>query len=249
MLTVKDLAKLSSVSTRTIRYYDAIDLLQPSVVGSNGYRYYGQAELLRLQQILLYKELELDLETIKELLAKHTTNLADLLVEHRSKLTARIKRLEVIIGTIDRTIEHLEGAIEMKDNEIFIGFSDEVQEKYAKEAETMYDPETVRESNRRWKSYSKDKRTAILNEGGEIMIKMADLMDLEPGDARVQALIGAWRANMENFWVPNLDHLVGLGELYNQDERFKANYEKVKPGLAAFYLAAIKEYVCREKTS
>jgi len=247
MLTVKVLAKLSSVTTRTIHYYDEIGLLEPAVVGANGYRYYGQDELLRLQQILLYKELGLELDTIKELLSDPALDLETLLKGHRATLSARIKRLETIIATIDKTMQHLKGKINMTNDEIFVGFSAEQQEKYAKEAETLYDPETVRESNRRWKTYSKEKQASILRESQQITLKMADLMGSEPGDPRVQACVAEWRANMENFWVPNVDQLVGLAELYNQDERFRSNYEKVKPGLAAFYLAAIEEYVRRLK--
>lgn len=249
MLTVKALAKLSSVTSRTIHYYDEIGLLKPAVVGLNGYRYYGENELLRLQQILLYKELGLELETIKELLVDQALDLEALLAQHRVKLNERIKRLETIVGTVDKTIDHLKGRTKMSNDEIFIGFSEEEQEKYAKEAETMYDPETVRESNRIWKTYSKEKQIAIMEESGAIMTRMADLMDknIDIGDPRIQQCVAEWRANMENFWVPNLDQLVGLGELYNQDERFRANYDNLKPGLAAFYLAAIREYVRQQK--
>lgn len=249
MLTVKALARLSSVTPRTIHYYDEIGLLKPAKVGVNGYRYYGHNELLRLQQILLYRELDLELETIKTLLADPDQDMEALLSGHRARLEARIKRMQAIIGTIDKTIDHLKGQKRMTNEEIFIGFSPEQQEKYAKEAETMYDPETVRESNRRWKTYSKEKQSAILEESGAIMLRMAALLEanVEVSDPRVQQCVAEWRANMENFWVPDLDQLVGLGELYNQDERFKANYEKAKPGLAAFYLAAIREYVRRQK--
>lgn len=247
MLTVKDLAKLSSVSTRTIHYYDQIGLLKPAKIGNNGYRYYGQDELLTLQQILLYKELGLDLDTIKQCVWDPTADKTTILREHRLALSKRITRLEKIIHTIEKTIEMVEGEAEMKNDEIFAGFSEEQQEQYAKEAETMYDPKIVRESNAKWKSYGKEKQQQILAQSRDNTLKLAALMDLDPAHDEVQTLVQAWRDNMEYFWSPSLEQLIGLGELYNTDERFRANYEQVKPGLAAFFLSAIKVYVERHQ--
>ena len=155
--------------------------------------------------------------------------------------------MEKIIKTIDHTLDQLKGNVEMKNEELFVGFSEEEQERYAKEAEKMYDPQTVRDSNRLWKSYTKEKQQEILRQGGENMLKMAELIDRDPGDSAVQSLVAEWHAHMQNFWSPNLDQLVGLGELYTTDDRFKINYERVKPGLADFYLRAIRVYVDRKK--
>jgi len=141
----------------------------------------------------------------------------------------------------------VKGNVEMKNEELFVGFSDEEQERYVKEAEKMYDPQTVRDSNRLWKSYPKEKQQELLRQGGENMIKVAELIDRDPGDPAVQTLVAEWYAHMQNFWSPTLDQLVGLGELYTTDDRFKINYERVKPGLTDFYLRAIREYVDRKK--
>ncbi|HWS24421.1 MAG TPA: MerR family transcriptional regulator [Anaerolineales bacterium] len=247
MFTVKDLSTLSGLSIRAIHYYDQIDLLKPAEIKPNGYRYYDTDQLLILQQILLFKELDFDLATIKKIISNSDFDLFSALVNHRQKIKKRIVRLEKIIKTIDHTLDQLKGNVEMKNEELFVGFSEEEQERYAKEAEKMYDPQTVRDSNRLWKSYTKEKQQEILRQGGENMLKMAELIDRDPGDSAVQSLVAEWHAHMQNFWSPNLDQLVGLGELYTTDDRFKINYERVKPGLADFYLRAIRVYVDRKK--
>lgn len=247
MFTVKDLSNLSGLSIRAIHYYDQIDLLKPAEIKPNGYRYYDTDQLLILQQILLFKELDFDLAMIKQITANTDFDLSSALKNHREKIKKKIARLEKIITTIDQTLDKVQGNFEMKNEELFVGFSDEEQEQYAQEAEMMYDAQTVRDSNRLWKSYPKEKQQEILRQGGENILKMAKLIDQDPGEPTVQTLVAEWHAQIQNFWNPNLDQLIGLGVLYTTDDRFKINYEKVKPGLADFYLRAIRVYVDRKK--
>ena len=116
MYTVKQLSKLAGVTPRTLHHYDAIGLLKPSQVGANGYRYYGDESLLLLQQILFYRELELPLETIKEILARPGFEAQSALEGHRLELRKRITRLERLLGTVDETLTHLKGKKEIKKN-------------------------------------------------------------------------------------------------------------------------------------
>ena len=115
--------------------------------------------------------------------------------------------------------------------------------KYAKEAEQMYDPETVRESNRKWKVYSAAKKEAILAEGKAVYMDMVAVMPKGPASAEVQAIVERWRKHMDYFWTPNLDQLLGLAEGYSDDPRFKANFDKMHPNLAEFMREAVKVYV------
>src|SRR5438552_18719729 len=108
-LTVKRLSKLAGVSVRTLHFYDEIGLLRPGRVGANGYRYYGQAALLRLQQILFYKELGLSLEEIADVLDQPGFDVAQALVAHRRALTERVGRLRRLIETVDQTTAYLKG--------------------------------------------------------------------------------------------------------------------------------------------
>lgn len=155
MYTVSQLARLTRVSVRTLHHYDAIGLLQPTRVGENGYRFYDQEALARLQQVLLYREMGLALADIRGLIDAPDFDRVAALKAHRKALDGRIARLHTLAQTIDRTLSHLEEGTTMSDQDMFAGFSDEQQAAYAKEAGELYDPELVRESNRRWKGYSK----------------------------------------------------------------------------------------------
>lgn len=247
MFTVKQLSKLAGVTPRTLHHYDAIGLLKPSHVGDNGYRYYGEQSLLQLQQILFYKELDLPLDDIQQIMGRPDFEVLPALESHKVELGKRIKRLQHLIGTVDNTISHLKGEKEMSKKQIFSGFSEEEQEQYAAEAEKMYDPETVRASNRKWKSYSAKQKQRILDEGKQVYVEMIASMPKGPASAEVQALVQRWRTHMDYFWTPNLEHLLGLASHYNDDPRFKANFDSMHPDLAEFMKAAVSIYVANQK--
>ena len=247
MFTVKQLSDLAGVTPRTLHHYDAIGLLKPSRVGENGYRYYGEESILHLQQILFYRELGLPLEAIKKIMGRRDFDVLSALESHKKEIGKRIVRLERLVATVDNTISHLKGQKEMSKKQIFAGFTPEEEEQYAREAEQLYDPETVRESNRKWKAYGKEKQQAILAEGGQIYTEMIAAMPKGAESPEVQALVERWRKNMDYFWTPDLDQLLGLAEMYNADQRFKANYDQMHPKLAEFMLEAVKVYVASHK--
>ena len=151
MFTVKQLSKLAGVTPRTLHHYDDIGLLKPSRVGDNGYRYYGEEALLKLQQILFYRELDFPLDDIKKIMGRRDFDVVGALYSHKEALQRQAARLNRLLATVDNTINHLKGEKIMSQKNYFEGFSEEEQEKYALEAEQLYDPETVRESNRKWK--------------------------------------------------------------------------------------------------
>ncbi len=174
MFTVKQLSDLAGVTPRTLHHYDQIGLLKPSRVGDNGYRYYGEESLLTPQQILIYRELGLPLEDIKNIMGRRDFEILPALESHKLELKKQIARLEKLISTVDNTILHLKGQKKMDSKQLFSGFSEEEQEKYAAEAEKIYDPETVRASNKKWKAYSKEQQKAILEEGRQIYVDMIE---------------------------------------------------------------------------
>jgi DNA-binding transcriptional MerR regulator len=247
MFTVKQLSKLAGVTPRTLHHYDDIGLLKPSRVGDNGYRYYGEEALLRLQQILFYRELGMPLDEIKKIIARRDFDILKALESHKQSLSKQIERMNRLLHTVDNTINHLKGNKAMNEKGLFEGFSEEEQEKYAVEAEQMYDPETVRESNRKWKSYSAAQKEAILAEGKSIYADMIAAMPKGAESKEVQAIVDRWRKHMDYFWTPNLEQLVALAEGYNNDPRFKANFDKMHPDLAAFMGEAVKLYVKNQK--
>jgi DNA-binding transcriptional MerR regulator len=243
MFTVKQLSKMAGVTPRTLHHYDNIGLLKPSRIGDNGYRYYGEEALLRLQQILFYRELDVPLDEIKKIMGRRDFDVLEALQNHKAALQKQSARLTRLLATVDNTIEYLKGEKLMSQNGFFEGFSEEQQEKYAQEAEQMYDPETVRESNRKWKAYSASEKQAILAEGKKIYLDLAAAMSAGAASKEVQAVIARWHTHMQNFWSPNEDQLLGLADLYNDDSRFRDNYEKVAPGLSEFMREAVKVYV------
>jgi DNA-binding transcriptional MerR regulator len=243
MFTVKQLSKLAGVTPRTLHHYDAIGLLKPSRIGDNGYRYYGEEALLRLQQILFYRELDLPLEDIRGILGRHDFDVMGALYSHKQALQERVSRLNRLIQTVDKTLFYLKGKQTMNEKILFEGFSDEEQEQYAREAEKMYGAESVRASMKKWKAYPEDEKKRILAEAGAIYRELITSMPEGAASQEVQAAIGRWRRNIEYFWTPNDEQLLGLAAGYNDDPRFKATFDKMHPQLAGFMLEAVKVYV------
>lgn len=114
---------MSGVSVRTLHFYDETGLLRPAFVGANGYRYYEEPQLLRLQQILFYRELGFELKRIKQILGQRNFAVIDALRSHRKQLEKNLKRTGQLLETIDKTIQHLKGKSKMKSEEMFVGFS------------------------------------------------------------------------------------------------------------------------------
>ena len=247
MFTVKQLSKMAGITPRTLHYYDHIGLLKPSQVGDNGYRYYGEESLLRLQQILLYRQLDMPLEDIKHILGRRDFDVLSALESHKADLRRRIGQMERLVATVDDTILHLKGKKEMSKKQFFAGFSDEQQAAFEKEAMQMYDPETVKASNKKWKSYSAADKQRILDEGNAVYEAILEAMPKGAASPEVQAGVERWRRHMEYFWAPNDEQLLGLADLYSDDPRFKANFDKIDPRLAEFMLAAVKVYVDQRK--
>ena len=242
MLTVKQLSKLAGVTPRTLHHYDDIGLLKPPRVGENGYRYYGEESLLQLQQILFYRELDIPLEDIKKIMGRRDYDVLSALRSHKEALQKQVTRLNRLINTVDNIINHLKGNTIMSDKAYFEGFSEEEQEKYAKEAEELYRTKSVKESNRKWKAYPAAKKEAIMAEGKAVYTDMIAAMPKGAGSKEVQAIVERWRKHLEYFWTPNLDQLLGLANGYNDDPRFKANFDKMHPQLAEFMREAVTIY-------
>lgn len=241
--TVKQLADLAGVTPRTLHYYDEIGLLRPTSVAANGYRYYDEVAVLRLQQILFYRELGLSLEDIRAILDSPSFDVSAALRQHRAALFGRVERLNRLISTIDNTILFLEGAIVMNDKELFTGFDEETQARYEQEAAEMYDPEIVRESNKRWRAYSDEEKADIMAQGSAIYRELAGLIGRAPDDPAVQQLIGRWHQHMRAFYEPSPQILRGLGEAYETNPEFSRLYTAIHPDLPAFLHKAIDRYV------
>jgi MerR family transcriptional regulator, thiopeptide resistance regulator len=241
--TIKQLAVLAGVSVRTLHYYDEIGLLKPESIRPNGYREYGDAAVLKLQQIMYYRELDLSLEQIKLVIANPGFDVMQALQEHKQALGQRVERLKRLIQTVDTTILHLKGEKEMSKKDLFEAFSDEEQEKYAAEAGQMYDPRIVQASQTKWKAYTKEDKQRIADEGNAAYAVIVAAIPFGPASPQAQAGVELWRKHMDYFWTPNPEQLLCLAEIYNSDARFKANFDKIDPRLAEFMREAVGIYV------
>lgn len=243
-LTVKQLTSLAGISVRTLHYYDEIGLLKPDAVAGNGYRQYGEQAVLRLQQILFYREMDLSLETIRDLVTRPEFDVVHALQAHRTSLQERSKRLDLLINTIDKTIEHLEGKRDMNQDEYFEGWTEEKQPEFENEIRQKYGKHAM-DNVIDWNSYTNEKKAAIIAEGQANTQAMADLMDHAVDSPEVQAVVARWHQHMKYFYDPSIERMRGLGQMYVDDPRFSASYEKVKPGLAVFMKKAIDVYCNR----
>ena len=247
MYTIKQLSKLAGITRRALHYYDEIGLLEPDRVGENGYRYYDEACLVRLQQILLYREIGMPLEQIKQIMARPGFDVLSALESHKVELHKRIAHLETLVTTVDHTIAHLKGIKTMSKKQLFEGFSDEQQAAYEKEAMQMYDPAVVKASSQKWKNYSKAEKQRIGDEGNAVYEDLLRAMSKGAASPEAQGSVERWRRHLEYFWSPNDEQLVGLADLYNDDPRFKSNYDKIDPNLADFMRQAVQIYVKNRK--
>lgn len=245
--TVQQLARLAGVSVRTLHHYDHIGLLTPSARTAAGYRLYGEADLLRLQQILFFKELDFPLADIQAILDDPGFDQVKALHDHRQLIQQEADRLGRLLKTIEKTIsklteDNMTTTPSMTDEELYEGFTPEQIERYTREANERYDPKIVAESNRRVRSMSKAQWQAVKAEGGAVAQQLADLMDKQPGDPAVQAAVARHYAWVDNFWHPTAESYRGLGQGYAEHPEFRAFYEKYRPGLADFMCEAMAYY-------
>ena len=251
--TVQQLSDLSGVSPRTLRYYHQIGLLIPAYVGGNGYRYYGRAQVDRLQQILFYRELGLPLEQIGAILEDPAFDRARALEDHLQALTARRERLDQMIRTLRHTIREGKGDCIMQDTERFEGLRHQLLEeneaRYGQEARETYGQETVEASLRKMKGLTQEQwaRGEELNQEIAQALRAA-MAQGDPAGKKAQTLCRLHRDWLTLFWPQGAyskEAHRGLGALYAADERFRAYYEEAAgPGAADFLCRALEEY-CR----
>ncbi|MBO1512204.1 MerR family transcriptional regulator [Metabacillus bambusae] len=246
--TVQKLAKLASVSTRTLRYYDEIGILMPARCNSSGYRIYGGAEVDRLQQILFYRELGVSLDNIKKIITEPSFDRTDALKEHRDKLLAKREQLEMLIANVDKTIAQAEGRMNMSDNEKFEGFKqkmiDDNEKKYGNEIREKYGDKQVDSSNQKIKNMTKQQYSEIEKLGEEVLTTLNEAFATgDPAGELAQKAADLHRRWLSFYW----DHYTkeahaGVAQMYVDDERFTAYYDQQQPGTAEFLRDAVHIY-------
>lgn len=240
-LSIGSLSKLSGVSIRALHHYDQIGLLQPSEVAESGYRYYDDAAIERLWQILFYRELDFPLAEIGEILDSPSFDRNRALTEHRNLLTQKRERL-------DRLIELVSNAMKGEQNMEFKPFDtseiDALREQYAEEAKSRWgNTDAYRESTKRAAQWTEVDKKRMEAESGEIFSGFAALVGTDPADARVQELVARWKAFIsQSYYNCTNEILAGLGQMYIADERFMKNIDKFGAGTAKLMSDAIAVY-------
>lgn len=254
MHTVKKVAEMAGVSVRTLHHYDAIGLLRPAHIGANGYRYYDRDALLRLQQILIHRELGIPLAEIGVILDDPGFNRLEALARQRSRIQQEHRRLTGMLRTIDRTIAELKGDRVMKDADLYTGIVDPAkQAEYERWLIERYGPEvseTIEASRRAAGRFSEAEMARAMDDLRRIEHGLRDKM-LAGAKAEDQAnheLVAAHNAWVGANWGKPCppEAYVGLADMYLAHPDFVARHEVIAPGFSAWLAAAMKAWAARQ---
>jgi DNA-binding transcriptional MerR regulator len=243
--TVAGLAKLAGVTVRTLHVYDQIGLLKPAIRSEAGYRYYSEPELLRLQQILFFKEMGISLEEIGNILDDPDFDLEEALEGHKQSLERRKEQIETMLNTLTKTIINLKEKNMLKHEELYEGLSKEQAGLYRKEAVAQYGAHAIERAEFSLKNRSKEELAFLKKEQKEIAEHLFSLMGTTPDSKEVQTTIERHYNNIRKFWGthgdkdPQKEAYMGLADLYLTDERFLQTHGEPQPQLALFIKRAI----------
>jgi DNA-binding transcriptional MerR regulator len=250
--TVKQLARLSKVSVRTLHHYDEIALLKPAFIGENRYRYYGREELLRLQDILFHRELGVPLQEIAELLAHEGRDRLAILREHRGRLAERVERSRQLLRTLDRTIAELNGESVMDDKDLYQGFAPEKQAEYEDWMIERFGGDMrgrIEASKAKVAALGADGFKVRIAEGGEVSAPLAEAFKSgvapeDPANDPLLACHHAWIAKMWDRACPP-EAYAGLADLYLAHPDFRTEFDKSGEGFLDWLTSAMKAYAAR----
>lgn len=247
ILSIQEVTRVTGVTSRTLRHYDQIGLLPPLEVGHGGVRYYGQSELVRLQRILLLRDLGLSLEAIRQVLESRVDE-PSALRAHLHYLRAEQARLGKQIASVQKTITALEKEELMMAQDMFDGFN---HTQYKDEVEQRWGKQAYADSDNWWRSMSAEEQAAfkkrVADLSGEWERAAADGEDPTGEHAQdlarrhVQWLSGVPGTPGAGANTPDKDYILGLADMYVADERFAANYGGITG--AEFVRDTLREYV------
>ena len=236
-MKVKEVADLVGISVRTLHHYDEIGLLTPDEITESGYRVYSDENLETLQQILFFKELGFPLKKIKEIIYSPSFNRKEALEVHHHLLLEKRKQLDKMIETLEKTIRHSKGEIQMTNKEKFEGF-DFSHNPYEQEARERWGDKAVDDANQKAKNMTKFDQEKF----NEIYRNLATLRHFSPDSKEAQAAIEEWYVFLNKLGDYSLDAFKGLGQMYVDDVRFTKNIDQFGEGLAEFMCDAMVVY-------
>ena len=237
-MQIKEFANFTGVSVRTLHYYDKIGLLKPADVDEHsGYRFYDRQSLLRMQEILFYRELDFPLKSIMKILSSPDYDKEKALQEQKTLLILKKERLERLISAIDGATK---GECVMKafDSSEFQRYKAEAQQRWGNTA-------PYQEYEEKMQGIPEEELSGPAERINEILAEFAVCMEhgAAPDSAEAQNLVKELQEHItENYYTCTREILFGLGQMYMADERFRNNIDKAAPGTAAFISKAIEIY-------
>lgn len=248
--TINELSQLAHITTRTLRYYHEIGLLIPARVNPSGYRIYDEKEVDTLQQILFFKELGLDLATIKQIITAPDFDKQGALKEHLEALLEKREQIDKLIFNVTQTMKAMKGEITMTSQEKFEGFKKELIDKneknYGGELREKYGANVIDAANKKLQQMSKMQYDSIqaLTDDVNTAIKAA----FETGDPKSELAQKACELHKQwicHYWPEGTytkEAHITLAKSYVDDSRFTAYYDKIAVGTAQFLYEAITYY-------
>ncbi|MGP9041663.1 MerR family transcriptional regulator [Cytobacillus kochii] len=241
LYSIKQMAEMSGVSTRTLRYYDEIHLLEPATVNEAGYRYYSTREVDRLQQILFYRELNFKLSEIQQILSSESQSIQSVLHSHYEALIEKRNHIDSLIRAVEQTIAYHKGEKEMSNEEKFAAFKkkrlEENENSFGEEIRQKYGEETVDEANKSWLGMSEEKYKEMQEVEGQLIERLKQFnqqKNQQKEDAKqIVMLHKKW---LQYTWSTySSEAHKGLADMYIADERFTQYYDE-KAGVGAAQL-------------
>lgn len=248
-LTVKDIVQITGITPRTLHYYDKINLLKPSHKSENGYRGYDRNDLENLQMILFFREMDLTLKEISDIMQLSKQEQHKKLETHYQTLILKQRRLGTIINALE---DYLSGK-ELFNLNIFKNSTvPPLQEQYDREAKILYgETEKYKEYERKLEKLSDNEKADLYYEFGKNMEKvfnsLAKHINESPSCNEVQKLIAEWKSHLEKYMVCDTDILECIANTYKSDSRFKKYLNQFSDkDLSNFLYEAIMCYCHKE---
>lgn len=247
--SIGELSKLAGISTRTLRHYDAIDLLKPAYVEENGYRVYSEDEVKMLQQIMFYREFGITLEEIHAIVNSSEFDRLKALETHYQHLKSEKERISQLMNTVENTIKIYKEDLTMSKKE-FEGFKKQQikanEEKYGEEIREKYGDDVIDSSNKKFGNLTQEQYERIEKLNEEISEALVNAVpEGKPESAEGQRVAELHKEWLIMVWPDDLyseEAHIGLAQMYTQDERFKKYYEDITEGAADYLYEAIKVF-------
>lgn len=253
MYTIGEVAKMTGLTHKTLRYYDSIGLLKPSNHSDVGYRLYEQADLDRLRQILLYREMGLSLEAIKQIVYAPDFDVQGALASHLTYLTKERQRLDALIQVVTKTLSAEEELI-MSNEEKFEALKETIiqenEAKYGEEIRRKYGDDVVDLANEKLHDTDASSWQSIEELNDQLNVKLVEAVALgDPASELAQEVCDLHRQWLTFYWPDGMysaDKHAAIVDMYQADDRFKAYYEKITPGASNFLYQAMTIYLAEK---